>query len=141
MRKILISGLAALICAAARTRLLVGGRQIGLGGAQSDQPTQRQRARDGDSNRRICVADRLSDSRIRRRICRTQAEWDAPGRKIAVERGNNIVPLGAEETEQWRTAAQPVIDNWVAEMTAKGIDGQALLDEARALIDKYTKAQ
>ena len=82
MRKILISGLAALICAAAlpaaaRTRLLVGGRQIGLGGAQSDQPTQRQRARDGDSNRRICVADRLSDSRIRRRICRTQAEWDA----------------------------------------------------------------
>jgi len=69
---------------------------------------------------------------------RTQAEWDAPGRKIAVEAGNNIITLSAEETEAWKQAAQPVIDGWVAEMKEKGIDGQALLDEARALIDKYT---
>ena len=79
MRKILISGLAALICAAAlpaaaQANLSPANQESSAGGAQSDQPTQRQRARDGD---RICVADRLSDSRIRRRICRTQAEWDA----------------------------------------------------------------
>jgi TRAP-type C4-dicarboxylate transport system substrate-binding protein len=72
---------------------------------------------------------------------RTQAEWDAPGRKIAVERGNNIVQLDATEVARWQEAAQPVIDNWVAEMDAKGIDGQALLDEARALIEKYTAEQ
>ena len=82
MRKILISGLAALICAAAlpaaaQANLSPANQESSAGGAQSDQPTQRQRARDGDSNRRVCVADRLSDSRIRRRICRTQAEWDA----------------------------------------------------------------
>jgi hypothetical protein len=28
-----------------------------------------------DSNRQICVMERLSDSRMRRRICRTQREW------------------------------------------------------------------
>lgn len=69
---------------------------------------------------------------------KTQAEWDAPGRKIAVDMGNNIVTLPPEEVARWREAAQPVIDNWVKDMTAKGIDGQKLLDEARALIDKYT---
>ena len=72
---------------------------------------------------------------------RTQAEYDTPGRKIAVDRGNTIVELNAQEVAEWRAAAQPVIDNWVAEMTGKGVDGKALLEEARALIDKYTKAQ
>ena len=72
---------------------------------------------------------------------RTQAEWDAPGRKAAVEGGNNIIELSAEEVAKWQEAAQPVIDNWIADMDAKGIDGQALVDEARALIDKYTEMQ
>lgn len=69
---------------------------------------------------------------------RTQAEWDAPGREIAVERGNNITELSADEVEAWREAAEPIYENWVAEMEEKGIDGQALIDEARELIDKYT---
>jgi TRAP-type C4-dicarboxylate transport system substrate-binding protein len=72
---------------------------------------------------------------------KTQAEWDGPGREIAVERNNNIIELDAAEVAKWKEASQPVIDNWVAEMDGKGIDGQALLDEARALIDKYTAAQ
>jgi len=72
---------------------------------------------------------------------RTQAGADGPSRQIAVDAGNNIIEISAEKTEEWKAAAQPVIDNWVAEMQGKGIDGQALLDEARALIDKYTKAQ
>ena len=52
-----------------------------------------------------------------------------------------VIELGPEEVARWKEAAQPVIDNWVAEMDGKGIEGQALLDEARALIDKYSKAQ
>jgi TRAP-type C4-dicarboxylate transport system substrate-binding protein len=67
---------------------------------------------------------------------RTQQEYDAPGRELA--EGNNIIELSAEESAKWQEAAQPVIDNWVAEMDGKGIEGQALLDEARELIAKYT---
>jgi hypothetical protein len=52
--------------------------------------------------------------------------------------GNNIITLTPEQTEEWRVAAQPVYDQWLADMQSKGIDGQALLDEARALIAKYT---
>lgn len=68
----------------------------------------------------------------------TQEDSDAPARKLAMDRGNNIVTLNAAETEAWRNAAAPIYAEWVADMDAKGIDGQALIDEARMLIDKYT---
>ncbi|APH73202.1 TRAP transporter substrate-binding protein [Aquibium oceanicum] len=68
----------------------------------------------------------------------TQASADGPARQLAVDHGNNIITLDEAEVARWREAAQPVYANWVKEMEAKGIDGQALIDEARALIDKYT---
>ena len=69
----------------------------------------------------------------------TQADSDGPARAAAEARGNNIVTLNAEETEAWKEVAQPIYDEWVADMNEKGIDGQALIDEARMLIDKYTE--
>jgi TRAP-type C4-dicarboxylate transport system substrate-binding protein len=67
----------------------------------------------------------------------TQEDADGPARQIAVDRGNNIVKLSEEETQVWKDAAQPIYDEWIAEMKDKGIDGQALIDEARALMDAY----
>jgi C4-dicarboxylate-binding protein DctP len=64
---------------------------------------------------------------------------DAPARQIAVDRGNNIVMLTAEEAQAWQDVAAPIYTEWAAEMSEKGIDGQALIDEARMLIDKYTE--
>lgn len=69
----------------------------------------------------------------------TMEDSDGPSRQIAVDRGNNVVTLNAEETDAWKAAAQPIYDDWLADMAAKGIDGQALIDEARALIAAYDK--
>jgi TRAP-type C4-dicarboxylate transport system substrate-binding protein len=69
----------------------------------------------------------------------TQADADGPARENAVALGNNIITLDAEATKEWRALAQPIYDEWVADMNSKGIDGQALIDEARMLIDKYTE--
>ena len=68
----------------------------------------------------------------------TQADSDLPAREAALDLGNNIVTVPESETEAWRASAQPVYDAWLADMESKGKDGQALLDEARALIEKYT---
>ncbi len=70
---------------------------------------------------------------------RTQQEADAPVRAATVERGNNIITLDEAETEKWRELSQPIHDAWVADMQGKGIDGQALIDEARERIDSYTE--
>ena len=69
----------------------------------------------------------------------TQSDADGPARQAAVDMGINIVTLNEEETQVWRDASQPIYDSWVAEMNDKGIDGQALIDEARSLMDAYGK--
>jgi phage-related tail fiber protein len=68
---------------------------------------------------------------------KAQGDSDVPGRKLAEKNPINTIP--AAEIENWKKAAQPVIDDWVKDATAKGANGKALLDSARALIDKYNK--
>ena len=80
MRNLLISGAAflfgaAAIPAAAQANLSPANQDTAQSGGQSESSARQPRAR--DPNRRVCVAASLSDSRMRRRICRTQAEWDS----------------------------------------------------------------
>ncbi|MBY5934603.1 TRAP transporter substrate-binding protein [Tateyamaria omphalii] len=67
----------------------------------------------------------------------TQADSDGPARAAAVDNGNSIVTVSGDDLAAWQEAAQPIYDEWVADMESKGIDGQALIDEARALMDAY----
>ena len=68
--------------------------------------------------------------------------WDAaevPGMEKCKASGEIITMDPAEAAKLRAKVEQPVIDRWVAEMKEKGVDGQALVDEARALIAKYSK--
>ena len=67
----------------------------------------------------------------------TQQAYDEPSRQLAVEMGNNIVTLDEKQSAEWAAAAAPVYDAWIAEMKERGIDGQALIDEAKALMAAY----
>jgi len=87
------------------------------------------------------VIDANSGQDVSALFGKTQESYDAPGRELAVGRSNNIVTLTPEQVDEWKAAAQPVIDNWVADLDGKGLDGSGLLEEARALIEKYTAAQ
>jgi len=57
---------------------------------------------------------------------------DAPAREVAVENGNNIVTVS--DTSEWRDLVLPIYGTWVADMAEKGIDGQALIDQAQSLM-------
>jgi len=69
---------------------------------------------------------------------RVMDEGDKIGLAIAQKAGNNIITLDEAETQRWKDAAAPLVEAWEAEMSGKGIDGKALVAEARALIDKYS---
>ena len=73
MRKMLISGAAALLCAAAFPAVAApaGNQDAGQNGPQQ---TRSDEAR--GPNRRVCIRQELSNSRIARPVCRTQQEWD-----------------------------------------------------------------
>ena len=72
---------------------------------------------------------------------KTQEFYDGPARQLAIDRGNEIIELDADQAAMWKKASQPVVDGWVAEITKRGFDGAALLAETRDLIANYTTGQ
>ena len=83
------------------------------------------------------VLDANSGAELSEWIGKKFEEADVSGRKSAVAHGNTFNTIPAAELEKWKVAAQPVIDDWVKDVTAKGANGKALLDSARSLIEKY----
>lgn len=83
------------------------------------------------------VIDANSGMNIAARIGEAWDNAEEPGREAAVQHGNTISVMPDAEVQKMMTLSQPVIDAWVAEMDAKGKDGKAMLEAARALIDKY----
>lgn len=66
--------------------------------------------------------------------------WDsfsAQARKVAADRHNTINVLSDAEYKRWAKATESVDDEWVKEVGAKGANGKALLDDAKALLKKY----
>ncbi|SFA80539.1 TRAP-type C4-dicarboxylate transport system, substrate-binding protein [Poseidonocella pacifica] len=59
---------------------------------------------------------------------------DERGIKVATDAGNNHVTLTEEETDAFRQALEPVIERWIDDVSAKGIDGAAMVETARELI-------
>jgi TRAP-type C4-dicarboxylate transport system substrate-binding protein len=53
------------------------------------------------------------------------------GINFAVQGGNEHVVLTEEETEAFRVALEPVVQRWIDEVTAQGIDGAGLVEIAR----------
>ena len=54
---------------------------------------------------------------------------------------NQIYMLPDEERRRWREAVKGLDAKWAAELDAKGLPGQALLQEARVLSVKYGEAE
>jgi TRAP-type C4-dicarboxylate transport system substrate-binding protein len=54
--------------------------------------------------------------------------------EMFVAAGNTHVVLTEEETAAFDEALAPVVDRWVADVTAQGIDGAGLVERARAAI-------
>ncbi len=62
------------------------------------------------------------------------------GRKVmAGKKKNQFHVIPAAEVAKLKAAAKPVIARWLKEMKAKGLDGKAILADARAMIAKYSK--
>ena len=60
------------------------------------------------------------------------------GLAVATGAGNTHVVWSEAETAAFRAALEPVVERWVAEMTADGIDGAALVARARELVARYS---
>jgi TRAP-type transport system periplasmic protein len=68
---------------------------------------------------------------------RVMDSGDEAGLKIAQDLGNNIITLDEAETQRWKDTAAPLIDAWIEEMNGRGMDANAMVDDARAMIAKH----
>lgn len=66
-----------------------------------------------------------------------QSDSDGPARELAVEMGNNIITV--TDTAEWQAVVNPIYESWVADMAAKDMDGQALIDRAQSLMSGECK--
>mgnify|MGYP001282599566 CR=1 FL=1 len=62
---------------------------------------------------------------------------DKPGLERAKELKHEVVEISDSEQARMRKASQPVYDDWIKEMNAKGYDGAKLVAEAERLIAKH----
>ncbi len=69
--------------------------------------------------------------------------WDKQNEeamKYAVdEKGMKVITLPAAEEAQWIKLVEPVQQDWVKRMDAKGLKGQETLDKVKALAEKYNQ--
>jgi len=66
--------------------------------------------------------------------------WDEdekPGYDLAVEAGDEIIELSPDVRAEFEAACEPVLQEWVDRTDAAGLDGAALLADARQTIAKY----
>ncbi|HSH08541.1 MAG TPA: TRAP transporter substrate-binding protein [Burkholderiales bacterium] len=78
-----------------------------------------------------------------------EARWRAVGKvwtdsedvgiAIAKKAGNKHIQLTAAELNAFKQKLEPVVQRWIDEVKGKGIDGKALVDQARTLIAKYSQ--
>jgi TRAP-type C4-dicarboxylate transport system substrate-binding protein len=83
------------------------------------------------------VIDKNSGLETSKWAGKTFDSFTAPARKLAVDRRNNFNVLSDAEYKRWVAATALVDDDWIKEANAKGADGQALLNDAKALMKKY----
>lgn len=64
---------------------------------------------------------------------------DSGGRAKTEANGNTIYQIDATEMGKWQAAARPVTEEWIKDMTEKGLDGKQLYEDAEALVKQYSK--
>ncbi len=60
-----------------------------------------------------------------------------PYSKMARDRGNTMSVISKEELERWEKATAGVDEIWLKDVATKGGDGKKLIEEAKALLQKY----
>ncbi|MDD2737167.1 MAG: TRAP transporter substrate-binding protein [Desulfuromonadaceae bacterium] len=83
------------------------------------------------------VIDQNSGSEVSKWVGKIWDDGALVSRKVAVDRHNVINVLSEAEYKRWVKATDTVDDAWIKEVDAKGGNGKALYNDAKAFLKKY----
>ncbi|MBA4421716.1 MAG: C4-dicarboxylate ABC transporter substrate-binding protein [Syntrophus sp. (in: bacteria)] len=66
-------------------------------------------------------------------------QLDQEGREYSLSLGNKIVSLSADENARWQNAVRPIIEEYIKDVSAKGLPAQKAVAEVENLIKQYSK--
>jgi len=66
-------------------------------------------------------------------------QLDEEGRVYTLGLGNKILPLSADENTRWKKAVRPIIEEYIKDISAKGLPAQKAVTEVENLIKQYSK--
>jgi TRAP-type C4-dicarboxylate transport system substrate-binding protein len=81
------------------------------------------------------VIEKLNSEWIER-IGKAWDEIEGSGKAFAAKQGGRTITLSAEESERWRKAVQPVLDDYVKMTKEKGLPGDQVLKFAQDFLKK-----
>lgn len=85
------------------------------------------------------VVDANSGMALAKKVGKIWADVEKPGRDAAMAAKVQFHTMPPAEVAKMQAATQPVIDAWIKDMDGKGANGKMLVDDARAMIAKYSK--
>ena len=84
------------------------------------------------------VIDQNSGADVSAMYAREAEVKDQVVRQATVARGHTVHVMGKAEAEEFRRlVTNPIVEEWVKEMNAKGFDGAKLLAAGRELVERY----
>jgi len=61
---------------------------------------------------------------------------DGPARELCIKKGIQVYTLPPQERRRWIKGAMPVVDNWLADMKAKGLPGKEVLQYTQKMLSQ-----
>jgi TRAP-type C4-dicarboxylate transport system substrate-binding protein len=66
-------------------------------------------------------------------------KYDSLGIEAAKKAKAEIISLSQDEKRRWSDKIKPLNDKWISDMEGKGLPGKKIFDDARLLLEKYSK--
>ena len=79
------------------------------------------------------VIDETTGLAMSREAGKVFDDTNVPMRNLCVKKGMQVIQLPAGEKEKLKSVTMPIRDQWVKDMTQRGLSGQAILDAAVTL--------
>ena len=85
------------------------------------------------------IIDELGGSRMSEMAGVAFDKYDQLGKEAAKKAGAEIYSLPSEQKKIWADRIKPLNEKWVADMEVKGLPGKKIFEDARLLLEKYSR--
>ena len=82
---------------------------------------------------------RASDEQFLKEIGQMWKDDEQRGIEVMQKFGKEHIVLTKEETDEFRSKLEPVVERWISDVSKSGVDGKVLVSKARKLIAKHSQ--